>query len=58
VFRAVLALALSDGAIASNPADGDEFKRKRGTGDSNRCDHHPMMAKRIGTPPPRDCNRS
>ena len=50
MFRAVLALALSDGAIASNPADGDEFKRKRGTGDRNRCNDHPMMAKRIGTP--------
>jgi integrase len=48
VFRAVLALALSDGAIASNPADGDEFKRKRASGDRAKFEHHPLKPAELG----------
>ena len=48
VFRAVLDLAVSDGALSANPAEGPDFRRKRGTGDRAKFHHHPLKPGELG----------
>jgi integrase len=48
VFRAVLDLAVGDGALQRNPASGTDFRRKRGTGDRARFKHRPLRPAELG----------
>ena len=48
VFRAVLAQAAKDGAIPANPADADEYRRKRAAGDGAKFEHHPLKSAQLG----------
>jgi integrase len=48
VFRAVLAQAAKDGAISANPADSDEYRRKRASGDRAKFEHHPLKPAELG----------
>jgi integrase len=48
VFRAVLDLAVTDGALPGNPAEGPDFRRKRGTGDRAKFEHHPLKPAQLG----------
>lgn len=48
VFRAVLAQAAKDGAIQANPAEADEYRRKRASGDRAKFEHHPLTRGQLG----------
>jgi integrase len=48
VSRAVLAQAAKDGAIPVNPANTDEYRRKRSAGDQANFEHHPLKAAELG----------
>jgi integrase len=48
VFRGVLDLAVGDGALPANPAEGPDFRRKRGTGDRAKFNHHPLKPGEVG----------
>ncbi len=48
VYRAVLAQALKDGAIPTNPADSGEYRRTRASGDRAKFEHHPLTRAQLG----------